>query len=379
MVYRDFGNTGVRLSPLGFGMMRLPEDEKTSVEMVRSAIDAGINYIDTAYNYLGGNSEFITARALADGYRDMIHLATKMPVWMIEGEHDFDRILGEQLKRLQTDQIDFYLLHALNRDSWKKVLRFDLLRKMQEAREAGKVCYLGFSFHDTFDLFKEIIDAFEEWDFCQIQLNYTDVYYQAGLKGMKYAGERGIGIVIMEPLRGGFLANVPREVSEVFSEGERCGFRRTPAEWAFDFLWDLPEVGVVLSGMSTPEQVAENISYAERSAPGMLSEAEHQILKKAYRQFLNYNAVPCTGCAYCMHCPKGIAIPQSIAAYNEAFKEHNYKKAKKQYEEWVPLFGAKPSACISCRQCEAICPQQLEVSKWMHEIDSFFTKESGRA
>ena len=166
---------------------------------------------------------------------------------------------------------------------------------------------------------------------------------------------------------------------EIFSEGERSGFRRTPAEWAFDFLWDLPEVGVVLSGMSTPEQVAENVSYAERSAPGMLSEAEHQILKKAYRQFLNYNAVPCTGCAYCMHCPKGIAIPQSIAAYNEAFKENNYQKAKKQYEEWVPLFGAKPSECISCRQCEAICPQQLEVSKWMHEIDSFFTKEGGRA
>lgn len=183
----------------------------------------------------------------------------------------------------------------------------------------------------------------------------------------------------MEPLRGGFLANVPHEVSEIFSEGERSGFRRTPAEWAFDFLWDLPEVGVVLSGMSTPEQVAENVSYAERSAPGMLSEAEHQILKKAYRQFLNYNAVPCTGCAYCMHCPKGIAIPQSIAAYNEAFKENNYQKAKKQYEEWVPLFGAKPSECISCRQCEAICPQQLEVSKWMHEIDSFFTKEGGRA
>ena len=372
MVYRDFGNTGVRLSPLGFGMMRLPAEEEQSIEMVRYAIDNGVNYIDTAYNYLDGNSEIITGRALADGYRDMIYLATKMPVWMIEKESDFDRILNEQLTKLNTDQIDFYLLHALNKDSWKKVIEFDLIGKMKKARDSGKICFIVFSFHDTIDLFKEIVDACDEWDFCQIQLNYLDVFYQAGLEGLKYAQDKGLGVVIMEPLRGGFLANVPQEIRKIFKEGERPGFHKTPVEWAFDFLWDLPEVGVVLSGMSTLEQTKENVSYAACSAPGMLSEAEHQILEKAHQQFLHYNAVPCTGCAYCMHCPKGIAIPQSIAAYNEAFKEKNYENAKKQYDEWVPLFGAKPSECISCRQCEKICPQHIEISRWMNTIHAFF-------
>jgi len=374
MVYRDFGNTGVRLSPLGFGMMRLPAEEEKAAEMVRRAIDAGVNYIDTAYNYLDGNSESITGRILRDGYRDMIYLATKMPVWMIEKESDFDRILDEQLARLQTDQIDFYLLHALNKDSWEKVRAFDLIGKMKKAREAGKICFIGFSFHDTLDLFKEIVDSCDEWDFCQIQLNYLDVYYQAGVEGLRYAHDRGLGVVIMEPLRGGFLADVPKEVNQIFTTGESAGFCRNPVEWALDFLWDMPEVGVVLSGMNTPEQAMENVSYAKRSAPGMLTEAERRIIEAAHQQFLQYNAVPCTGCAYCMHCPKGIAIPQSIAAYNEAFKENNFETAKKQYDEWVPLFGAKPSACISCRQCEKICPQQIEISRWMKEIDAYFTR-----
>ena len=178
----------------------------------------------------------------------------------------------------------------------------------------------------------------------------------------------------MEPLRGGFLANVPQEVRTIFTEGESAAFHKTPVEWAFDFLWDLSAVGVVLSGMSTLEQTMENVSYAARSAPGMLSAVEHRILEKAHQQFLHYNAVPCTGCAYCMHCPKGIAIPQSIAAYNEAFKENNFENAKKQYDEWVPLFGAKPSECISCHQCEKICPQHIEISKWMNVIHTFFNK-----
>lgn len=373
MVYRDFGNTGVRLSPLGFGMMRLPAEEE-AIEMVRRAIDAGVNYIDTAYNYLDGNSEIITGRALEDGYRDKIYLATKLPVWMIEKESDFDRILDEQLAKLNTDQIDFYLLHALNKDSWKKVLEYDLIRKMKEARDAGKVGFIGFSFHDTLALFKEIVDACDEWDFCQIQLNYLDVYYQAGLEGLKYAHDKGLGVVVMEPLRGGYLANVPPEVQQIFTTGEGAAFRRTPVEWALDFLWNLPEVGTVLSGMSTLTQAMENVSYAARSAPGMLSAAEQQAIESAHQQFLRYNAIPCTGCAYCMRCPQGIAIPQSIAAYNESFKKDNFVNAKKQYDEWVPLFGAMPAACISCRQCEKICPQHLEISKWMNEIDAFFNK-----
>lgn len=370
MVYRAFGKTGVKVSPLGFGMMRLPAEEEKSIEMVRYAIDNGVNYIDTAYNYLDGNSELITGRALADGYREKVYLATKMPVWLIGQESDFDRILEEQLTKLGTDHIDFYLLHALNQDTWKnKVLQHRLIGKMKEAKAAGKVRFIGFSFHDSPELFREIVDACPDWDFCQIQLNYLDVYYQAGIQGLRYARERGLGVIVMEPLRGGYLASVPREVAEIFDTAEALGLRgRTAVEWALDYLWNMPEVGVVLSGMSTLQQAMDNVAYAARSAPGMLCEAEQQVVEKAYQQFLQYNAVPCTGCSYCISCPQNIAIPQRIAAYNEYFKEHNFEKAKSQY-------GAQASACISCRACEKICPQHIEISRWMREIDAFFNRE----
>lgn len=366
MVYRDLGNTGVRLSPLGFGMMRLPSDERVVTKMVRDAIDAGVNYIDTAYCYLDGKSESITGRVLSDGYRDKIYLATKCPVWLIEKDTDFDRILNEQLKRLKTEQIDFYLLHSLNKSSWENVKKFGLLEKMKEAREQGKICYLGFSFHDTYDLFQEIVDSFDEWDFCQIQLNYLDTKYQAGIKGMKYAAEKGLGVIVMEPLRGGYLANVPQTIQDIF------GKSKTPIEGAFDFLWDMPEVGTVLSGMSTQAQVDENIKYAERSSVGMLSEDDKKIIEAVTKEFKKMGTVPCTGCSYCNICPKKIAIPQSFAAYNSALLEDNFELAKHQYVDWVPRFGALPSNCISCHKCEEICPQHIKISEYMHKIHEFF-------
>lgn len=376
MVYRDFGKTGVQVSPLGFGMMRLPQEDE-AIRMVRQAIDNGVNYIDTAYNYLDGNSEIITGHALADGYRDKVYVATKMPVWMVEKEEDFDRILEEQLTKLNTDHVDFYLLHALNKDVWKnKVQKYNLISKMKEAKADGKVRFIGFSFHDSLDLFKEIVDASEDWDFCQIQLNYLDIYYQAGVEGLKYAHNKGLGVIVMEPLRGGYLAAVPPEVAAIFEKNTSAA--RSPVEWALDFLWNMPEVGVVLSGMSTIEQTMDNVQYAARSKPGMLCEKQLHTIEEAYQQFLHYNAVPCTGCAYCMHCPKGIAIPQSIAAYNEYFKDKNFERAKDQYDNWVPLFGEKPSACIECRRCEKICPQHIEISRRMSEIDEFFNSEGTR-
>lgn len=366
MVYRDLGNTGVRLSPLGFGMMRLPSDERVVIKMVRDAIDAGVNYIDTAYGYLDGKSESITGRVLSDGYRDKIYLATKCPVWLIEKDTDFDRILNEQLKRLKTEQIDFYLLHSLNKNNWERVKKFGLLEKMKEAREQGKICYLGFSFHDTYDLFQEIVDSFEEWDFCQIQLNYLDTKYQAGIKGMKYAAEKGLGIIVMEPLRGGYLANVPQTVQDIF------GKNKSPIEWSFDFLWDMPEVGTVLSGMSTQEQVEQNVKYAERSSVGMLSEDDKKVIEAVTKEFKKMGTVPCTGCSYCNICPQKIAIPQSFAAYNSALLEDNFEQSKHQYVDWVPRFGALPSNCISCHKCEEICPQHIKISEYMHKIHEFF-------
>ena len=371
MVYRNVGNTGVRLSPLGFGMMRLPKDEDVAIKMVREAINEGINYIDTAYGYLDGKSEGITGRALADGYRDKVYLATKMPVWLVKKEQDFDTILKEQLKRLQTDQIDFYLLHALDQKKWEIVKEFNLIEKMKEAREAGKIGYIGFSFHDTIDLFKEIVDSFDGWDFCQIQLNYMDTEYQAGIEGLKYASDKGLGVIIMEPLRGGFLAEVPGNVKEEFASCKEAS-DRSVIEWALDFLWDMPEVGTVLSGMSTPEQAMQNVEYAKRSNVGMLSESEHKTIKKVQDLFRKYNTVPCTGCSYCMPCPQGVAIPQSFAAYNEAFRDKNYEKAKRQYDTWTVCFGRQADACVGCCECESKCPQGIKISEMLKKVDNFF-------
>lgn len=370
MVYRNLGNTGVRLSPLGFGMMRLPEDEKVVTKMVRDAIDAGVNYIDTAYCYLDGKSESLTGRVLSDGYRDKVYLATKSPVWLIEKETDFDRILNEQLRRLKTEQIDFYLLHSLNKSSWEKVKKFGLIDKMKAARDEGKICWIGFSFHDTYDLFTEIVDACDEWDFCQIQLNYLDTEYQAGLKGMEYAAEKGLGIIVMEPLRGGYLANVPENIKDTF------GNDKTPVEWAFDYLWDMPEVGTVLSGMSDEMQVSQNIKYAERSDVGMLSDKDKEIISAVQKEFRQIGTVNCTGCSYCNTCPKGIAIPQSFSAYNSALLKDNFPQAKHQYVDWVPRFGALPSECIACRKCEEICPQHLKISELLPKIHRFFTENN---
>ncbi|MEG0857846.1 MAG: aldo/keto reductase, partial [Terrisporobacter sp.] len=222
MKYRKFGNKDISVSPLGFGMMRLPlinkeknskVDEKLSIEMLRYAIDEGLNYVDTAYNYLEGQSEIITGKALLDGYREKVFLATKAPIWLYEDEEDFDKILDEQLNKLQSKSIDLYLLHGLNKNLWKdKVLKFNILDKMKKAKDKGKINNIGFSFHDDIKIFKEIIDYYPHWDFCQIQLNYLDTEFQAGIEGLKYAGSKGLGVIIIEPLRGGYLVNLPKKV-----------------------------------------------------------------------------------------------------------------------------------------------------------------------
>lgn len=369
MVYRDLGNSGLRVSPLGFGMMRLPSDEKVATKMVRDAIDAGVNYIDTAYVYMDGKNESLTGRILSDGYRDKIYLATKCPVWLVEKDTDFDRLLNEQLRLLKTEQIDCYLLHCLNEKNWETVKEFGLLEKMKEARDAGKICYLGFSFHDKYELFKEIIDSFDEWDFCQIQLNYLDTEFQAGLKGLEYAADKGLGVIIMEPLRGGNLAKVPANVKEAF------GNKKTPVEWSLDYLWNMPGVSTVLSGMSTQEQVEQNLEYAVRSEVGMLSEEDNKVIEAVQNEFKKFTTVPCTACAYCNICPKKIAIPQSFEAYNTAIVKKNYAEAKEQYTDTVPRFGNFPTECIGCRKCEEICPQHIEISKLMKTVSDFFTRD----
>jgi predicted aldo/keto reductase-like oxidoreductase len=371
MQYRTFGNTGETVSVLGFGCMRFPTvhkngkdtiDESEAIRMLRTGIDQGVNYIDTAYPYHGGESERLVGKALRDGYREKILLATKSPVWAIEKPEDFDRILDEQLNKLETDHIDFYLLHALDRDTWKnKVMQYGLLDKIREAKRDGRVRHIGFSFHDDFATFKEIVDGFEDCEFCQIQLNYVDVEHQAGLRGLAYAAERGLGVIVMEPLLGGRLADPPVQVKKALPNS------RTPVEWALDFIWNRPEVGLLLSGMSTMKQVEQNLVYAQLAQAGMLDGGDLAVLDQARDIFETMALVPCTKCGYCMPCPFGLDIPSIYAAYNKTACGP-MEEAKKMYSD----LKVRADACKNCRKCEQICPQHIASGDIMPQIAQTF-------
>ena len=391
MRYRQFGRCGFEVSALGFGCMRLPcvggdqsairEDE--AVRMVRYAIDEGVNYVDTAYGYHGGNSEKFVGRALADGYRDRVKLATKLPVWLCKSYDDFDRLLGEQLERLATDHVDCYLLHSLDKKSWLKVRDMGVLDFLARQLELGRIRYAGFSFHDAYEVFTNIVDAFD-WDFCQIMLNYVDVEYQAGLAGLKYAAERGLAVVVMEPLRGGKLAaNLPDEVVAALGmrgvdDDGRCacggvggegGAGRdgwSPAEWALRWVWNLPEVSVALSGMSSMEQVVDNIRIASDAAPGALTERQLAMLARAREAYMARIKIGCTECGYCQPCPQGVLIPDVFGLYNEAEIFNAWEGSRWMYGGIVKA-SRDASKCAECGQCEAACPQQLKVIELLKE------------
>lgn len=365
MQYRKFGNTGLTVSALGFGCMRLPlledesVDEAASIAMIRHAIDQGVNYIDTAYPYLKGASEIVVGKALKDGYREKTLLADKCPVWLIETEDDFDRILDEQLKKLEVDTIDFYLLHALDRNRFEdKVKKFHLTDKMAAAKKAGKIRYLGFSFHDEYDVFCDIVDYTDLWDFCQIQYNYINTDYQAGKKGLHYAASKGLAVIVMEPLLGGKLAELSPHIQEIVQKGSS----KSAVELALDYLWNQPEVSLLLSGMSTISQVRDNLAYAKVSGISMLGEDEQTLLKKVKEVYDRMALVGCTGCAYCMPCPFGLPIPEIFAAYNMT-ASHEKEKAREVYNQLT----TKADACQRCRRCEKECPQHIKISDMMEQ------------
>ena len=368
MENRKFGNTGLTPSILGFGMMRLQKredgsiDEEWAIKTLRDAIDNGLSYVDTAYVY--PDSERVTGLCLADGYRDKVVLATKLPVSMMKCEEDFDRILNEELERLQTDHIDLYLMHALSDDRWECVEKFKVIEKMEKAKAEGKIRHIGFSFHDNLESFKRILNAYDGWEFCQIQLNYLDVNYQAGLEGMRLAHEKGLGVVIMEPLRGGALANVPADVAELLPKG--------PVESALDFLWHHKEINVVLSGMSNTEQVEQNMSYAARATAGMLSEEAYAQTIAAGDKMRGYLSINCTGCGYCAVCPNDIAIPDIFAMYNRAQLDGDGVRSMNEYRA---LEERNQSGCIECGACVAACPQHIEIPQELKKVHNRWGKK----
>ncbi len=373
MQYRKFGKLDVQVSALGFGCMRLPVidgksgniDEAEAIRMIRYAIDQGVNYVDTAYGYHEKMSEILVGKALQDGYRQKVNLATKLPVWLVNETADYDRLLDEQLGKLQTGHVDFYLFHALNSGAWKKVVELDLLSRAEAARADGRIRHIGFSFHDNLEAFKEIVDGYNGWDFCQIQYNYMDIENQAGTDGLRYAAEKGLGVVVMEPLLGGKLA---RHIPALEPVWEASPEKRTPADWALQWLWDQPEVSVVLSGMSTMAQVEENIASAAGSGIGSLQAEELAVIAGARETIQKLSPIPCTGCEYCLPCPNGVHIPRNFAVYNEGAMYNDPDGARRAYKYWIND-AAKAVQCIQCQECESKCPQKIVISEWMPVVE----------
>lgn len=402
------GSLDWEVSALGFGAMRLPvkqiKDEKTqepkividegeAIKMIRYAIDNGVNYVDTAYPYHGGQSEVIVGKALKDGYREKVHLTTKLPMWSVKKTEDFDIFLNEQIERLQTSP-DIYLFHGLNKERLEKLKNLNLIEKMEQAKAEGKIKYIGFSFHDSYEIFKEIIDLYN-WDCCQIQYNYLDINFQAGTKGLEYARSKGIAVIIMEPIKGGKLA-IPDdkldsrvEIKEIL---EISKVKRSMADWALQFVWNHPEVSVVLSGMSTMQQVVENVDSANKSGIHSLTEDEKNTISKIRTAYDKYSVIPCTNCGYCLPCPNDVSIPFVFRLLNDiaywgdsgmkriAYFYNNMAKTQEDVEErrskGDEISGAA-TLCIQCGECLEKCPQQIDIPDVMQKINEIF--ENGKS
>ena len=376
MLYRKMPKSGDELSILGFGAMRMPTkdgaiDEPRAIAQIRSAIDQGVNYVDTAWPYHGGKSEPLVGKALADGYRDKVRLATKLPSWLINSREDMDRYLNAQLERLRTDHIDYYLLHALEGTSWDKLHAMDVLEFVETAKADGRIRNIGFSFHGLGEDFIRIVDAYD-WDFCQIQYNYLDRENQAGLKGLRHAAAKNIGVIIMEPLRGGNLglATPPPAVAEIWNEG-RTG--RTPVEWALRWVWNHPEVTVVLSGMNEEAHIEENVAIASSARSGSMTEDELALVDCVCDTYHELMPVGCTGCGYCMPCPVGVMIPTCFEVYNKMHMFGEVEASKFSYAiRMTGILGdgesGYASQCVACGECMAKCPQSIRIPEVLEKV-----------
>jgi len=379
MQYRRFGKLDFKISTLGFGCMRLPLqdtdgeadttkiDEAKSINMIRHSIDEGVNYIDTAYPYHGGQSEVLVGKALLDGYREKVKLTTKMPIWMIKSIEDCDKYLDEQLQRLQVDYVDFYLLHAMGKERWDIVKQFGILEFLDRAVKAGKIKHVGFSFHEEIDFFKEILDAYD-WALCQVQFNYMED--RRWEEEIKYAASKDIAVVVMEPLLGGKLAtNQPDDIKAEFDKVET---NRTAAEWALRWVLNHPEVTLLLSGMSNMPQVEENLKIMDKAVVNNLSAKELEVIDKVRDIYEAKTKVKCTGCNYCVPCPQNVAIPNIFGLYNEAAIYNLDEQSKAFYKKAVKSEnGTLP--CVECGICETKCPQKLPIIQHLKEANEHLT------
>ena len=375
------GSLDWEVSALGFGCMRLPIkkvneneiiDEEEAIKMIRYAIDNGVNYFDTAFKYHDGKSEIIVGKALQDGYRKKVKLVTKLPMWLIKQKEDFDKYLNTQLEKLQTNYLDIYLFHGLNKQSFELVKKYDFIEKMEEAKALGKIKHVGFSFHDSYDVFKEIID-FYNWNMAQIQWNFVDHNTQATTEGLEYAASKAIAVVIMEPIKGGKLAKPTKEIEEII---ENAPIKRTAANWALQYVWNHPGVSVVLSGMSTMEQVIENIESANNSGVNTLNQEELKVISDMALRYKKKSIIPCTFCLYCQPCPSGVNIPQNFRLLNELLwtenKEEQFAKyeslAKSEEELKTMEDNGNASLCTQCGECLEKCPQMIDIPNELENV-----------
>jgi predicted aldo/keto reductase-like oxidoreductase len=355
MEYVTLGKTGLEVSRFGLGCMRFPASEEDSIEMVRYALDNGVNYIDTAYVYK--NSEERVGRALQDGYREKAVLVTKSPVWLAESQEDLENFLDNELTRLQTDCIDIYLLHDLNISNWEYVKQYEAFEFMECMKEKGKIKHIAGSFHGTYDHFQTVLHAYP-WEMIQIQLNIMDTKHQAGIQGLKDAASMNIPVVIMEPLRGGtMLKYAPSKVNQLVKNYPE---QRLLVEWAFRFLYNMPEVSVILSGTNTLEQLKENIMIFENSRSNVMSMRDMEFMKKIQKAYAERYVVPCTRCGYCLPCPVDVNIPEIFSHYNMKMMTRHWVDTY-FYTKNLVTTKTDASRCVACGQCEERCPQDIKI------------------
>ncbi|WP_458455313.1 aldo/keto reductase [Methanobrevibacter sp.] len=384
MLYNTLGKTGLKVSRLGFGTMRLPTiesnsqiNEKEASQMLEYGIENGINLIDTAYPYHSdtlegnGNSERFVGKFLEENsLRDEVLISTKSPSWAIENEKDFEMYLDEQLDKLKTDYIDIYLLHSLTVPDWEKVHNLNVLDFLDDCLSSGKVKHVGFSSHLEVDYVIEILDEYPKWEVVMTQMNYLDEYYQSGVMGLNYLREVNVGSMIMEPLRGGRLVqNIPKEVQQLWDMAET---KRTPVEWALQYLWNRDDVDCVLSGMTSLEQVKENVRLA--SAEDTISEYDQELIREVARTYRTFLGNSCTRCGYCMPCPHGVDIINCLTEYNIAHMMGDPKASAMQYFSLIDD-DSRADSCIDCKECLPFCTQMLDIPGELVKVHEYFGSE----